>query len=386
MSERTSDTTRRRAVVRPTKRYHERRNPDALLELVHHELEDPARRDRHLEALTDALAETDFLFPIFPDRAIADALAVDGERGAAEVGAARLILERLASRAACRKTIEVIRDLGEEFGGDEARVPFVGAELLLEQWLVYGGPPWENAGWLAVARALSRSLLESPNVVALSFELPRLQPQALRARFADALADPATASEVEDLGLERDASLLAERYERALDRGALAAIPSIHVDGVLHLIRARARFVAERTAEIERSGFTPEGRARLAAALEQAYRLDVTSDVRDEIVSEARSRVDRARAELDPDELAAVIALDVLPIEENSALRSVYRRSFELVPFCFGEDWPFVRRIWERPEDGVGLEQYERYLVARGEETRVRRVIRFARSVRLSRG
>src|SRR5437763_1394780 len=97
----------------------------------------------------------------------------------------------------------------------------------------------------AATGAFSRDLDQfMAALVCQAYDAIRSDPAAVRAAFARAIDEDAgfaanaqfackLSDEIARLGLELDPAILAERYERALERGKLAALPLVHVDGVL---------------------------------------------------------------------------------------------------------------------------------------------------------
>jgi hypothetical protein len=282
-----------------------------------------------------------------------------------------------------------MRDADDEEGDDD--LTLMTASVLLEHALANARPdervesPILNGLFLA---SLERAFTSGGLLAGIV--LPTLKHDRARVRehFARALGEHAFVADLASIELpEREADVLASLYDPTPEP-PLPLAP-IHIDGVLHAIGENQRLFEERVDELAGHGLTPDLRAVLVAGFERAFEADMTPELVHEIRARTIARAHEHAQDGDAADarrgLVAAAALRAVPITENVQLRALYLHSFTAARFCFGEQWPFVERLCQEPRDLHALEEYERYLVGQGEETRARRVIRYARSVRLSR-
>ena len=302
-----------------------------------------------------------------------------------------------------------------DFDEEEDELAVMTGGAFLDAILVDGASVETNAATNALfAASFERAFLGGSILAGVVLPSLEADAEAARKEFAQALARSELAMDLGSIGVvARDPAVLAARYS-VRPEPPLALAP-IHVDGILHGVLANVELFERCGQELLERGLTPELRTRMRAAFERAYRADVSP----ELVAEVRRRsivrelafvdsqenadpetADQANADEasaspesatrdDPEHerervRVAIASLDAVPPEENVHLRALYLQSLTAARFCIGESWPFVERLCEAPDDLWALEEYERYLVSRGEDERARRVIRFARTVRLS--
>ena len=75
---------------------------------------------------------------------------------------------------------------------------------------------------------------------------------------------------------------------------------------------------------------------------------------------------------------ASLLALNALNPSQDGLLQAVHIQSLQRARIAAHEsEQSFVERLWGQPSDGFALEEFERFLLARNEATRSRRVHRF---------
>jgi len=263
-------------------------------------------------------------------------------------------------------------------------------------------PSPEHAFWnLLVDLSLSEALLSGHFLIRLV--LNGLEPDrtAVAAAFARALAKEDLARELDELGAdELDASRLAEAYA-----GVVSQDEPYHLqfDAVLHLAALHVGLTEGVGNDLTRVGPTAALKQAFLDAYEGAYRADVGQGIVDELAGWFRRRLEVLRDDparipgIEADDAAAVarererclviyLALRSLPPEENDFLRATHVSSLLLARVQVSElEAPFVSELWSNPTDTFALEEYERFLLERGEHNRARRVRAFVKDAREAR-
>ncbi len=376
----------------------------AIAAAVEHLASDPeafARALRHFSTL--ALTRRELAELRFPHEDLLDGFLDTPPPAAAEVpdeGARRAhvraaLLPRLASpprldalgRVLDRARKRLVED-------DEDLLAFLAAESLLASCRQEGAGAGHAFWELPFDLTVTDTLLSGELPVALF--LRRLEPdrEAVAAAFARALAG-AAGGDLLALGVTE------------LDPGALAAAHATHaaaldgyhvqLDGALHLVLEHQRFVASPDGDrLVRVGLGPAEEAALLEVFARAYAQDVLEGgLPRELDAWAVSRLEALRDRPDPRVAAEDVAherercaalllgLRALPPADDALLRGVHARSLVLARRRVAEDeLPFVIGLSARPDDPFTIEEYERFLSAKGDLARARRARRFLEHVR----
>ncbi|MGE0711489.1 MAG: hypothetical protein AB7N76_24520 [Planctomycetota bacterium] len=216
------------------------------------------------------------------------------------------------------------------------------------------------------------------------------------AAFAKALAAGERQRELDALGVVADAAALARAYAEVVRDGQrrAGAAPRYHLqpDAVLHLLHAHARLAVEIGGRIAREGWSGALRGEYLNGYEAAYARDVDEDLSRELARWCKHRLERLRddpaaLELAPEELeperlrcaATWLSLLELPRERSPLLRAIHVESLVLARAGVSDELErlIATKLWADPDDGYSLGEYERFLSAKGDATRARRVARY---------
>jgi len=170
----------------------------------------------------------------------------------------------------------------------------------------------------------------------------------------------------------------------------------LQFDAVLRLAQVHVRLAETVGREIAQTGLTPELKERVLASYEEAYAGDMTDSLVEEVLAWLRGRLEVLRD--DPDMLkgslphgvdeerrrglGTYLALRAIPRERNPLLRAIHVQSLVRSRTQASElETEFLGKLWSQPTEIFALEEYEKFLLEKGEVNRSRRVRTYLKEV-----
>lgn len=236
---------------------------------------------------------------------------------------------------------------------------------------------------------LTDAVLSGALLTFLALESVPQDLDAVREAFARALAQGDQAKALDELAVGHlSPQDLADAY-----RDALQEPYHLQLDAILHLAYTHVEVASGLGRRIANEGVPAELLDEVVAAWRGAYQRDVDASLTGELKTWLKRRLETLRD--DPESIsevyatrgleaersraaASLLALNVLDPAEDGLLQAVHVQSLQRSRIAAHEsEQSFVERLWGQPSDGFALEEFERFLLARNEATRSRRVHRF---------
>lgn len=365
------------------------------------ELQDPARFSRYLAVfgqialLLEPLGACRFPAPLFIPAVVRAAegceLAPGPARLAAIRGAVTQELAHLGLLTACQAAIQ---EALQEHDDRDALLALTAAGALssncAEEDARPGHPFWEVLFQISLTEAVLSGYL----LTYLVLESLGPDPARLREAFTRALAQGDLTRTLSQLGVDNatPTNLVAAYLESLNDPY------HFQLDAVLRLVYAHVEFASEHGRSLASDGLPRELLSGMVEAWRSAFKAEVDDSLRRELRTWCKGRLEELRD--DPEGMAAsyaargleaerlraaatLVALEVLEPSADPLLQAVHIHSLQRARRVPGEpERTFVQKLWGQPTDGFTLEEYERYLLSRGEANRSRRVHRFRDWVR----
>lgn len=236
---------------------------------------------------------------------------------------------------------------------------------------------------------LTDAVLSGALLTFLALESVPQDLDAVREAFARALAQGDQAKALDELAVGHlSPQDLADAY-----RDALQEPYHLQLDAILHLAYTHVEVASGLGRRIANEGVPAELLDEVVAAWRGAFQRDVDASLTGELKTWLKRRLETLRD--DPESIsevyatrgleaersraaASLLALNVLDPAEDGLLQAVHVQSLQRSRIAAHEsEQSFVERLWGQPSDGFALEEFERFLLARNEATRSRRVHRF---------
>jgi hypothetical protein len=371
--------------------------PPPNREIIARELGDPERLTLHIRRFSQLLATVDdleaarFAYPKLVEALLEvsgdEILALpEDQRGLA---LRSRILPTLVSEHLAKMARQAIEQTASRAQDPMDRLALLAGRIFIDSWLRTKEAPEKNPGWEAI---FGISVLDALFGGVVFSRLARAalvvdEAEASRA-FAKALARAELAKELETLGLASPPETSAATLAKAYVEGAKNLAPAfvLGFDAVLNLVRANADFAKGHAQDLLVSGLKTSVREDAKTAFLRAYADDMTQSLVDDFGAEIEKKLVQLRdapPEDDKAELAQrrdvalvmLASLRVFPIAKNALLASNYLGTFDLYRSVGQEEEvPFIRRVWGDPLDRYAVEEYEKFLIERGQAHRAGRV------------
>jgi hypothetical protein len=248
-----------------------------------------------------------------------------------------------------------------------------------------GHPFWE----VLFQVTLTDAVLSGALLTFLALESVPQDLDAVREAFARALAQGDQAKALDELAVGHlGPQELADAY-----RDSLSEPYHLQLDAILHLAHTHVEVASGLGRRIANEGVPVELLDEVVASWRGAFERDVDTSLTGELKTWCKRRLETLRD--DPDSLkevfasrgleaersraaASLLALNALEPSQDGLLQAVHIQSLQRSRIAAHEsEQSFVERLWGQPTDTFALEEFERFLLARKEATRSRRVHRF---------
>ncbi len=236
---------------------------------------------------------------------------------------------------------------------------------------------------------LTDAVLSGALLTFLALESVPQDIDAVREAFARALAQGDQAKALDEYGAgDLKPQQLADAY-----RDALAEPYHLQLDAILHLAWTHVAVASGLGRQIANEGVPVELLDEVVTSWRAAFERDVDVSLTGELKTWCKRRLETLRD--DPESIkevyakrgleaertraaASLLALNALDPSQDGLLQAVHIQSLQRARIAAHEsEQSFVERLWGQPSDGFALEEFERFLLARNEATRSRRVHRF---------
>lgn len=213
--------------------------------------------------------------------------------------------------------------------------------------------------------------------------------EAVQESFARALAEGEQAKALDTLG----ASGLGPQELTEAYRGSLSEPYHLQLDAILHLAWTHVELASGLGRRIANEGVPVALLDEVVTSWRAAFERDVDVSLVGELKTWLKRRLETLRD--DPESIkevyatrgleaerkraaASLLALNALEPSQDGLLQAVHIQSLQRSRIAAHEsEQSFVEKLWGQPTDGFALEEFERFLLARNEATRSRRVHRF---------
>ena len=364
------------------------------------ELSDPERFAHHLRVFSHLALLLPTMHPCrFPPDAFVDGVIAapvaevpEGENAAVVRGTAlrASVIPTLAGEELLTRCQEAIQTTIDSIDDRDQLMALTAAGALASS-CEQGGTPKEHAFWdILFEVTFTECLLSSLFLIRLVHSHLVIDEESVAQVFAKELSQGELGAELGELGLnDPDPTRMATSY------AALVADRDPHhfqYDAVLNLSALHVELAQSLGKHIAMHGLTPDLLDDVRTRVQTAFDADVSHGLIDEISAWYRKHLETMRdspetyegklphsIEVEIDRcLTSYLAFKALPLGENPLLHAIHVQSLARSRVGVAPDEaPFVARLWSNPTDCFALEEFEKYLLARNDKSRSRRVRRF---------